>query len=196
MRHANDFYPTPQWATYELLKRIPLSGVILEPCAGNRAISNAIIKYRRLHDNKEQINVITNDIDPFFGCHYRYNAATFDLWRNLTARQIRVNWTITNPPFSLAHAILPHAFDHSHHGIAMLLRLSYLEPCRNRADWLKAHPPAKIMILPRISFTGNGKTDSVTCAWVIWRHDDYLYPNPIEIIPPASPDPLTSTVNP
>jgi hypothetical protein len=25
-----------------------------------------------------------------------------------------------------------------------------------------------MLILPRISFTGDGKTDSVTVAWVIW----------------------------
>ena len=50
----------------------------------------------------------------------------------------------------------------------MLLRLSYAEPCLNRAEWLKAHPISHLIVLPRISFTGNGKTDNVTCAWFVW----------------------------
>jgi hypothetical protein len=51
----------------------------------------------------------------------------------------------------------------------MLLRLSYLEPTEDRGAWLNSHPPTDLIVLPRISFTGNGKTDSVTCAWIVWR---------------------------
>jgi hypothetical protein len=49
----------------------------------------------------------------------------------------------------------------------MLLRLSYLEPCNNRAEFLSVNPPS-LIVLPRISFTGDGKTDNVTCAWFVW----------------------------
>lgn len=54
-------------------------------------------------------------------------------------------------------------------GVAMLLRLSYLEPTKDRGHWLNDHPPTQMIVLPRISFTGDGKTDSVTCAWMIWH---------------------------
>ncbi len=53
-------------------------------------------------------------------------------------------------------------------GVAFLLRLSYLEPCWDRADWLVQHPVSKLIVLPRISFTGDHKTDSVTCGWFVW----------------------------
>jgi hypothetical protein len=53
----------------------------------------------------------------------------------------------------------------------MLLRLSFLEPTRERGPWLAANPPDLVIVLPRISFTGDGKTDSVTCAWMIWDKD-------------------------
>jgi hypothetical protein len=55
--------------------------------------------------------------------------------------------------------------------VAMLLRLSFLEPTRERGPWLAKNPPDLVIVLPRISFTGDGKTDSVTCAWMIWDAD-------------------------
>jgi hypothetical protein len=36
------------------------------------------------------------------------------------------------------------------------------------------HSLSKLIVLPRISFTGNGKTDSVTCGWFIWIKDDSI----------------------
>ena len=39
----------------------------------------------------------------------------------------------------------------------------------DRGAWLNEHPPTTLIVLPRISFTGNGKTDSVTCAWMVWE---------------------------
>ncbi len=48
---------------------------------------------------------------------------------------------------------------------------SVLEPCEGRGAWLAAHPPQALIVLPRMSFTGEGKTDSVTCAWVVWARE-------------------------
>jgi hypothetical protein len=62
----------------------------------------------------------------------------------------------------------------------MFLRLSYLEPVRNRGAWLAAHPPTGLIVLPRISFTGDGQTDTVTCAWMVW---DKLARGTIRVIP-------------
>ena len=52
--------------------------------------------------------------------------------------------------------------------MAFLLRLSFLEPTLTRREFLRANPPKRVIVLPRISFTGDGRTDSVTCAWLIW----------------------------
>lgn len=54
----------------------------------------------------------------------------------------------------------------------MLLRVSFLEPCNDRAEFLAAHPP-RLFVLPRISFTGDGKTDNVTCAWYVWDKEAF-----------------------
>ena len=84
-----------------------------------------------------------------------------------------IDFVVTNPPFSLASSILPLAYEHARVGVAFLLRLSYLEPCRDRADWLVQHPLTKLIVLPRISFTGDRKTDSVTCGWFVWIKGDF-----------------------
>ena len=83
------------------------------------------------------------------------------------------NWIVTNPPFSLAPLIVPLAFQHARVGTAMLLRKSYTESCLDRQDWLLAHKQhlANQIFLPRISFTGDGKTDNVACDWYVWTKE-------------------------
>ena len=87
----------------------------------------------------------------------------WDAWKSFD-----IGWTITNPLFNLASQIVPKAYAASSVGVAFLLRLSYLEPCVDRGNWLAQHPPNKLIIMPRISFTGDGKTDSATTAWFVW----------------------------
>lgn len=79
------------------------------------------------------------------------------------------SWIITNPPFSYAIDILQAAWNNSDARIAMLLRISFLEPVKARIGFLKDNSPDEMLVLPRISFTGDGKTDSCTCAWMIWH---------------------------
>jgi len=155
-RRKNDFYPTPKWATEVLLKYIDIDNKhILEPCVGNGDISNVL--------SNHTLNLITNDIDETRLAHTYEDATKEDLFKNNI-----IDWTITNPPFSHALPIVQNAWKYSEYGVAMLLRLSFLEPTYDRQDWLHYNPPHKIIVLPRISFTGDGKTDSVTCAWFIW----------------------------
>jgi hypothetical protein len=85
------------------------------------------------------------------------------------------DWVITNPPYALSTGAKASDFVRQAFAfapcVAMLLRLSWLEPCPDRADILQRRPPQQIIILPRISFTGpHGRrgTDSVTSAWFVW----------------------------
>lgn len=162
MRRKNDFYPTPEWATHELLKRVSVGGTILECCVGDGAIS------RVLPAGARPSYVLTNDIDMGRYSDFKEDAARPDGWETI-ANGISIAWVITNPPFNQAAQIVPLAYEHADEGIAMLLRLSFLEPVEDRGAWLNEHPPTSMIVLPRISFTGNGKTDSVTCAWMIWE---------------------------
>lgn len=177
-RRANDWYPTPSWATQMLVDRVMMGGFVLECCSGDGAIANAL----KTSTPKAHL-VTTNDLDPKWEADYQADA-TDARWWNSHEVACRWNWVVTNPPFNVAAKILPLAVEHAFNGVAMLLRLSYLEPCAGRVRWLVEHPPTRLIVLPRISFTGDGKTDSVTCAWYVWERKDYGQ-QVIEVVPPT-----------
>lgn len=155
-RRVNDFYPTPARATQALLKHTVIAGTALECCSGQNDIASVL----RGHG----LQVETNDIDPAMPADTHHDATKSPFWVDKTP-----DWVISNPPFSVASSIVEKAYNAARWGSAMLLRLSYLEPCNNRANWLSEHPPTHLIVLPRISFTGDGKTDNVTCAWFVWQ---------------------------
>lgn len=159
-RRQNDFYPTPSWATEELIRRVPIYGGILECCSGEGAIADVL-------ETMSNVKVWCNDIVTGRPKQtHQFNAALAVHWAGL---DIHPAWVVTNPPFNQAAQIVPLAYENAATGIAMLLRLSYLEPVEDRGSWLNEHPPTELIVLPRISFTGDGKTDSVTCAWMVWQ---------------------------
>lgn len=170
MRREHDFYPTPTWATKELLKRAPfIGGSVLEPCVGYGAIADPLREHRYVEALR------TNDLDRQWAADSHEDATDPRWWATM-----RPDWVITNPPFCDAHLIVPLAFKHAVSGVAMLLRITYLEPCEGRSAWLAEYPPDGLIVLPRISFTGDGHTDSATCAWMIWG---YMEGSSIQVAP-------------
>lgn len=179
MRRKLDLYETDELLTRHLLQRVNIRGRIVEPTAGPGAIARVFLGYE----------IITNDIDPQHPTDMHGDAADplHPMWNNqlhwppvqvtsekkLATRTGGVDWVIANPPFNEAHNILPLAYSAAQVGVAFLLRLSYLEPCGNRGAWLQAHAPYMTNLIifgqPRPSFTGNGRTDNVTTAWMVWR---------------------------
>jgi hypothetical protein len=160
-RRAFDYYATPAWMTLALLRRVPLFDV-LEPCSGEDAIANVL----RAND----LAVTTNDADPARPAATHLDATQRETWEQLSPRPYRHGcpfWAVTNPPFSLADALVPLAVEHSIK-VAMLLRLSWLEPTAARQRFLSMHPPSRLIVLPRHDFRGAGATDSVTSAWFVW----------------------------
>lgn len=177
MRRAFDFYPTPSWATKTLLDHVPevRASRILEPCVGAGDMSAVLWA--------SGCTVLTNDVDRTRQADTYLDARQRESWR---AFQI-VEWIVSNPAFAFAPKIIPLAFEHATRGVAMFLRLSYLEPCDGRGEWLAEHPPTRQIVLPRVSFTGDGNTDSVTCAWFVWATDGQpLEGPPIVIVPPIA----------
>lgn len=165
-RHKNDFYPTPEALTLALLDVLhthhPIgpNTAIYEPCAGMGHISNVL----KTHSSF----VLTADIDENMPVDLhldaRYDKPT------VHDQPCVFDWIITNPPFNSAFDILNNMLEiECHQGIAMLLRLSFLEPAGKRKEFLAVCPPTDLIVLPRTSFTEDGKTDSVTCAWMVWR---------------------------
>lgn len=155
-RRDHDFYETPSWMVSAMLRRIPISGPVLEPCAGRLAISRVL--------QASGLTVTSNEpYQDVEGLSSRLDATKPERW----AKWRRFDWVVTNPPFNLANQIVPLALSHARLGVAMVLRLSWFEPTADRAALLHRHPPALIN-MPRCDFRGNGQTDSVTAAWFVW----------------------------
>jgi hypothetical protein len=178
-RRVNDNYPTPAALTRALLQYVPISGRVLEPCAGDGKIARVL---------KAGNEVFTNDIDPAYWCDWNHDAAS-SMYANPRAvpgsledsflrtpfwsGRYEFDWVVTNPPFKEAANILSLAFDTALTGVAFLLRLTFLEPTNGRGEWLAAHQAQLSHLLifgsPRPSFTDNGRTDNVTTAWMVWQ---------------------------
>lgn len=170
-RQKNDFYPTPAWATEVLCDRVGIGGSVFECCAGDGDIS-------RVLKTIPGAVVHANDIDEKHSTDFHVDLSNRLGWEGLD----RPDWTVTNPPFKHAPEMVQLAFHHSVVGVAMLLRLSFLEPCKNRGEFLAKNPPTTLLVLPRISFTGDGRTDSTTCAWFVWDKSKMLNHQKIEIV--------------
>lgn len=155
-RRDNDFYPTLDENAIKYLMRhweIPKDANIFECCNGEGHLSDQLAKLNFY-------NVATGDITDKINY---FDATKQHLWED-----VRPDYTITNPPFKILMDILPLAWEHSKRGVAMLLPLSFLEPCHNRYEWVCGHPIHTVLSIPRISFTGNGRHNFVATAWYVW----------------------------
>lgn len=162
-RRPFDYYATPDYQIRALLKYEVFSGMMLEPCCGDGAIVRGL--------QRAGYDVMTNDLDPQWPANYHADItrpeswATFGPFRNV----------VTNLPFNVADQIVPLALQHTTGILAVILRLSWLEPTgeagdeSSRGKFLKRHPPNRLIVLPRHDYKGNGQGDSVTTAWFIWR---------------------------
>jgi hypothetical protein len=176
MRLKNDQYFTPPEAVYPLLKILSLNvdDLTFEPCAGDGNITQC------LRDDGHDELLWTGDID------YKLKGLTlpgFDAtdrrqWAN-AFEKFNPDWVITNPPYKQPDCdrIIQNAWEFAEIGVAMLLRLTYLEPCQGRAKFLKAAPLSNLIILnPRPQFIpGKKSTDASTVAWFVWqKRHNYL----------------------
>ena len=179
MRRQHDFYETPAWQVRALTKRLAVrSGTVFECCSGDKSLCNALnlssVRYMGTQ-------LFTNDIDPRRIADTRLDATLADSWAKFPA----CDWVVTNPQYNQAFEILVNARQHAKDGVALLLRLSFLEPTEKRGGWLAENPPRRLLVLPRYSYTANGRSDSVTTAWMIWGDS---IPQGIEIVPKSEKD--------
>ena len=159
-RYDLDFYETDPRLTLTLLLKTNIHGDIFEPCVGDWAIADLFPR------------CLTADINPLARAHLYQDARLPESWAPL---HHQFDWVVTNPPFSMAAEILPQAMKAARVGVAALLRLSWLEPAKNRKVFLKDRNTMLsdlIIFNPRPQFrTDTRSTDSVTVAWMVWRKD-------------------------
>lgn len=164
-RIVNDYYPTPRGITEALLQILPpeMFEHFFEPCAGNGAIAEVLMDAGMSGVQRDIAWNITEPKDATQRSFWEYHAANLpkdEAWA-----------TVTNPPFNQAENILPLAFEFSPI-CCFLLRISYMEPTKGRADFLREtadHLRFFAPVNPRGRFRRDSKKgDNATTAWFIW----------------------------
>lgn len=161
-RVPNDYYPTPANITHELLQAFPeIAGMrVFEPFNGHGAITDVLRLYG--------CEVVTNDIiQPLENTSG--DARETEVWDAAG----HLEWVISNPPYfqNIPDITVPIAWSYAKVGVAMLLRLSMLEPCESRRHWNALYPFLTGLgpINPRIKFRiDRNNTDSIASAWFVW----------------------------
>lgn len=164
-RKELDKYYTPEKTVRQLIKVLPfdIKGSVLDPFCGTGNIINCF-------NNND---TYTNDIDKSVEAHLHLDLSINSNWFGLF-NLIEPDWIITNPPYTNAIYYVEKSVGIAKKGAIFLLRLSFLEPCKDRITFLQTNPPDLLVVTPRISFTDNGKTDSTTTAFFIFLKDTEL----------------------
>jgi hypothetical protein len=163
-RPAEDFYPTPEWCTEELLKRETFEGSILEPCAGSGGISNVLIK--------KGLEVYTNDIvNRGITLNYEKNMST-EYFSNESFDNV-----VCDPPYKYMNDFLIKSLLIARKKVAFFVKLSFLES-KARYDIFKNEefPLSKVLVFSkRPQRYRNGEnikaSSTYTCCWVIFDRE-------------------------
>lgn len=161
-RKGNDLYETEEWATEALLRHFPVRGLTCwEPAAGNHKIADVL----HLHGAK----VRTSDIEVYDRPH----DAIFDFLVLRPHHEPSIDAIITNPPYgkgnrdAVQFATL--ALERCSGMVALLLTAKF-DFGSTRTSLFRDNPrfTAKINLLDRISWAGNGETGTEDHAWYVW----------------------------
>jgi hypothetical protein len=131
-REENDFYPTPESATQELLNRVKLTGDVWECACGDGAMSNVMIK--------NGYSVYSSDL-----IDRGYGETGIDF---LTSTRKADN-IVTNPPFNLATEFTLKAFELSRGKVIMLSKISYLEGLKRKEQIFNKKKLEKVLVFSR-----------------------------------------------
>lgn len=163
-RAKNDHYQTEAWATEALLRRFPMAGYLVwEPAAGAHAIADV------LQDHGAK--VWTSDIE-WYG---RDHCEMFDFlgWNVSPMLSDHPQAIVTNPPYGkgnrLAVRFCELALERCSGNVAMLLTAKFdFGKTRHHLFRDNNRFMAKINLVDRISWAGNGETGTEDHAWYVW----------------------------
>lgn len=193
-RDPLDRYYTPTWAAQELVKYLGdrLHGPVWEPACGGDTLGSVLRSAPGVN------GYFGTDIDPdslrFFGsrrggCGFRFSEGweierikgdgyILDFLRDEAFWEVLeyCRTIATNPPYATDDAtatdfVKRALFYQDAIGcrVAMLMRIGWAEPCKDRRELLLNRPPSDMLILPRVHYIGGGKNNNQTSAWFIWE---------------------------
>lgn len=161
-RIDNELYETEPWAVEALIRRFPVAGLtVWEPAAGNHKIADVLAK--------NGATVRTSDIATYGREHDAY----FDFLTLRPHHEPGIDAIITNPPYGAGNrdAVLfcELALERCDGLVAMLLTGKFdFGKTRHHLFRDNKRFAAKINLVDRISWAGNGKTGTEDHAWYVW----------------------------
>ena len=163
-RSSYDFYRTPEIAVRELLIREKFEGLGWDPASGDGAIA------------KLNPSMIATDLREGSDV---YGQGGVDFLKEIR----RVDYIITNPPFSLILEFAQKAVELANK-VALLGKIQFLEG-KARYLFFKDHPPIRVYVFSkRITCDSRVERSSIMCfCWFIWEREYSGAPNIHWILP-------------
>lgn len=163
----NEFYETEPWATEALVRALKLlhlwdEGVIWEPAAGNHAIACTLL-------GSGAVGVITSDIATY---NTKHNFMLDFIGAKSISLRSKFN-IVTNPPYGrgnrMAVKFAEQSLDFCKGYVALLLTAKF-DFGSSRTHLFRDNPRflAKVNLMDRISWAGNGQVGTEDHAWYIW----------------------------
>ena len=158
-REENDFYATEPKAVELLLAEETFANNILEPCCGQKHITNILEQAGYTVKSSDLIDRnVGADIQDFFGI---------------------TDWDgdiISNPPYKNALDFVKHSLEIVKEGskVAMFLKILFLEGKTRKEFFLKNSPKVIYVASGRLNCAKNGDFDKYTTgavcyAWFVWE---------------------------
>ena len=180
VRNGNDYYTTPVKSIVDFIDAFnQVENVfqedisILDPSAGGDAINPMSYPTALSHMGISLSNLTTIDIREDSLAEIKGNFLELD--------QGEYDVVITNPPFHLAKEFVQHSLKHTKENgfVIMLLRLNFFETKSRKPFFEKQMPKYAFVHHKRMSFTGDGKSDSVAYMHCVWQKG--YYPDATEL---------------
>lgn len=168
-KRSVDDFPTPPWATRALCEQLSTDGHSLhmqsvrEPAANRGFMVRPLREYFR--------NVIASDLIDY-GMGWPIEDFLFPYQIEAT------DWTITNPPFTLADQFVSRALDTSRIGCAIIIRSAFLEGISRYNKLFSCRPPATVYQfaerVPMVKGRIDPEASSATAySWIVWQHGQH-----------------------
>lgn len=171
-----DFFPTPPWATRALFEHVIghwSAHLGWDPACGDGAMVKVMHEY--------MLACAASDVHDY-GLE---SARIHDFLQPFLPDDIGMSeWIITNPPFRLGEQFITRALQIATHGVAMLVRTSFVESIGRYEGLFRDRPPALVAQyverVPMVKGRLDRKASTATSyCWLVWsnRAHDWEQPN-------------------
>lgn len=169
-----DYFPTPPWVTRALLHQLvqhgysrhDLSEKCWEPACGEGDMVRPL--------RESFADVYASDCHDYGWGHEIDDFLSSSDRRFLFPTDRRADWIITNPPFRLAERFALAALDRVVCGVALLVRLAFLESKGRHERLFMPRPPLCVLVFTERVTMLKGQLDpkgsgATAYCWLVWE---------------------------